>query len=444
MSVRSIEDLIDDRPEDGVFAVNRAVFTDQDLFDLKMKYIFERTWNFLGFEASVAKPHDFFTAWIGRVPVLVTRKADGTIGAFLNKCSHKGAKVCQDDQGSSRVFVCPYHSWSYDSSGKLVGIKEKAAGAYPESFKALDLGLDKLARVESYRGLIFGSVSPNVPSLEDHLGPMKFFVDIAMDQGPEGMEPIPGRSVYTYRANWKLQLENGLDAYHLTTTHSTFLEVMQRRRKGLGNVSANTLDFARTLSEVQTGLAFPNGHCAIVTEFGEGDRRPFIDMDEVRSRVPPERAEYVPLAYNTGIFPNMQLLQNTALAIRVFRPIAPDLTEMHYYCLGAIGESAKNRAMRLRAFEDFYNASGLATPDDSAVYEMCQEGFRAGGTSWVQGYSRGIAIMEKGAGAFGARSGVQADYATDGLLKTGTEVPLHAPYRQWAKMISAGLTESAA
>jgi phenylpropionate dioxygenase-like ring-hydroxylating dioxygenase large terminal subunit len=262
-----------------------------------------------------------------------------------------------------------------------------------------------------------------------------------MDQGPNGLEPIPGRSVYTFRGNWKLQMDNGLDSYHLTTAHSTFLDVMQRRRAGLGNVSANTLDFARTLSETQTSFSFPHGHCAIVTEFGEKDRRPFIDMAEIARRVPAERAKFVDLAYNTLMFPNMQLLQNTALAIRVFQPIAPDLTEMNYYCLGAIGEATAHRALRLRAFEDFYNASGLATPDDSTVYEMCQEGMSTGGRSWLQGYSRGTNLMVQGSGERAQRFGISADQTCTGTLKTGLEVPLHAPYRQWAKLISAGLAE---
>ncbi|MDB5582970.1 MAG: hypothetical protein JWR80_8146 [Bradyrhizobium sp.] len=442
MTSRLIENLVDDRVSDGVFAVNREIFTDQQLFDLEMTHIFEKTWNFLGFEATIAKPHDFFTTWIGRVSTLVTRKADGGIGGFLNKCPHKGARVCQDEQGSSRIFVCPYHAWSFDSAGKLVGIKENAAGAYTESFKALDHGLEQIARIESYRGLIFGSLSPDVPSLEDFLGSMKFFIDIAMDQGPQGMEPIPGRSVFSYRANWKMQLDNGLDSYHLTTAHHTFLDVMNRRRSGSGNVSANTLDFARTMSETQSGFTFPNGHCAIVTEFAAKDRRPFIDMDEIASRVPPERAQFVDLAYNTLVFPNMQLIQNTALAIRVFRPLAPDLTEMHYYCLGAIGESNQNRALRLRAFEDFYNASGLATPDDSAVYELCQEGMLAGGNPWLQGYMRGMATMEQGSGEHARKFGLETDQTSTGTLKTGVEMSLHAPYRQWARMMSAGLAEA--
>ena len=431
------EELVDDRPAEGVFRVHSRVFTDPEIFDLEMKLIFEKSWNFLGFESDLAKENDFFTAWIGRAPVLVTRAKDGQAYAFRNKCPHRGAVVCQEQQGNARLLVCPYHAWSFDSSGNSLGIKEKSAGTYPPVFDALNHGLQPIARIGSYRGLVFGSLSDEVGTLEDFLGPMKFFIDLAMDQGPGGLEPIPGRSVYTYRGNWKLQLDNGLDGYHLTTTHASFLGVMARRRTGEGNTSANSLDFAKNMDALQSAFSFPNGHCALVNELPAADRRPFIDMDEIASRVSQDRARWVDLNYNTLVFPNMQLIQNTALALRVIRPIAPDLTEMHYYCLGAIGESDEHRALRLRAFEDFYNASGLATPDDSAVYELCQEGLNAGGDGWLQGYMRGVGGIEAGSSERAAAFGIEAVESVTGMIKSGFETQLHSAYRQWAAMIAA-------
>lgn len=439
-----LEELIDDRPAEGIFRVHSRVFTDPEVFDLEMKLIFEKSWNFLGFKSDLQKENDFFTAWIGRSPILVTRGKDGVVRAFRNKCPHRGAMLCQEQQGNARMFICPYHAWSFDSSGKAMGIKEKTAGAYPSSFENLDHGLEPIAHIGIYRGLVFGSLSKEVGTLEDFLGPMTFFIDLAMDQGPQGLEPIPGRSVYTYRGNWKLQLDNGLDGYHLTTTHASFLGVMARRRSGEGNTSANSLDFAKNMEALQSAFSFPNGHCALVNELPPADRRPFIDMDEIASRVPPEKARWVDLNYNTLAFPNMQLIQNTALALRVIRPIAPDLTEMHYYCLGAVGESDEYRAMRLRAFEDFYNASGLATPDDSAVYELCQQGMTGGGEGWLQGYMRGIGNIEPGSSERAEAFGIEAVESVTGMIKSGFETQLHAAYRQWAAMMAAQPVDVAA
>src|SRR5258708_19907702 len=83
--------------------------------------------------------------------------------------------------------------------------------------------------------------------------------------------------------------------------------------------------------------------------------------------------------------------------MRVARPISVDLPEMVSYCLGAIGESKQQRSLRLREFEDFFNASGLATPDDSLMYERCQDGLtNAGGPAWLQGYARGMRDLKPG------------------------------------------------
>jgi phenylpropionate dioxygenase-like ring-hydroxylating dioxygenase large terminal subunit len=190
---------VDDRPGDGIFRVHRDVYADQALFELENRYIFERTWNFLGFDSQLPAAHDFITAHIGMAPILVTRGADMQVRAFLNICRHKGATLAACMQGNAKVHACPYHGWVFDSGGRNIYIKERDNGAYTAGFDAEDHDLRPLGRVESYKGLIFGSMSPDVPSLNDYLGDTRFFIDLAMDQDSQGMEVIPGRAVYTYR-----------------------------------------------------------------------------------------------------------------------------------------------------------------------------------------------------------------------------------------------------
>jgi benzoate/toluate 1,2-dioxygenase alpha subunit/2,4,5-trichlorophenoxyacetic acid oxygenase 1 len=106
----NLEDIhlyVDDRPEEQVFRVHKDVYSDPELFELEMKYIFERTWIFLGLESQIAKPHDFLTTHIGRTPVLLARDAKGKLGAFVNACRHKGATVCRTEQGNAKYHVCP-------------------------------------------------------------------------------------------------------------------------------------------------------------------------------------------------------------------------------------------------------------------------------------------------------------------------------------------------
>ena len=81
--------------------------------------------------------------------------------------------------------------------------------------------------------------------------------------------------------------------------------------------------------------------------------------------------------------------------IRVLRPISVNKTEVTIYCIAPIGESAESRARRIRQYEDFFNASGMATPDDLEEFRSCQAGYAGielewndmsrGAKHWVQG-----------------------------------------------------------
>jgi benzoate/toluate 1,2-dioxygenase subunit alpha len=440
MRVRDMSELVDDRPQDGVFRLHRDVFTDPGLFELELQYIFERCWCFLGIESQIAQPHDFVATDIGRTPVLLTRDGNGKIGAFLNACRHKGALVCPVEQGNARVHVCPYHGWSYASSGRNVGIKDHEAGAYLPAFEAEDHDLVPLPRLATYKGLIFGSLTADVPPLEDFLGDMKFFLDLAMEQGPHGMEFVPGRTTYTYRANWKLQLDNGVDGYHLTSTHQSFMQVQGRRRGGEGNLDARQFDWAKRKAQQGGMYGFPHGHSVIWFDQPELEKRPlYPSIAEVRERVGELRADWMLKLRNLSIFPAMQIAEGITLMLRTFRPLAVDRTEMRSYCLAPIGEAPDRRAWRLRQYEDFFNPGGLATPDDTIVYEDCQRGLASHGLPWLQGYARGMGTLQNGADETARRLGIRPAESGRGSYEGQAETPFHAPYREWARLMQAGM-----
>src|SRR5688572_13448251 len=86
MTSFALRELIDDRPEDGVFRVNRAMFRDPELFALEMKNVFEGGWVFIGMATQAENPNDFFTSFIGRVPIIVSRDAKGELKCLVNVC----------------------------------------------------------------------------------------------------------------------------------------------------------------------------------------------------------------------------------------------------------------------------------------------------------------------------------------------------------------------
>jgi benzoate/toluate 1,2-dioxygenase alpha subunit len=442
MDQEHVKLYVDDRPADRVFRVHRDVFADPQLFELEMKHIFERTWIFLALESQVAKANDYVTATIGRTPVLVTRDAQGRLGAFVNACRHKGATVARMESGNTKFHVCPYHGWAYDASGRNVDIKDRAAGAYAPAFDAENHDLIPIARLESYKGMVFGSLSADVPSLAEFLGELRFFIDVAMEQSPQGMEVIAGRSVYWYRGNWKLQLDNGVDPYHLTTTHVSFIDLQRRRRKGKGNVEARQFDWDAR-EKIGGGIYnFQNGHSAL-WRYHPGDeatKRPIYPViDDIAARVGQLRADWMLKPRTVIVFPNLQIADTVALMMRTFTPVSVDRTEMKSWCLAPIGEQPELRAQRLRQFEDFFNPAGLATPDDTVVYEDCQRGFRAQGLSWLQGYSRALAAVREGGDEVAKEIGVSPARSTPGPIEMCPETGLHSSYREWSRMLEAGL-----
>lgn len=440
MQLNDIRLYVDDRPEDGVFRVNSALFSSPELFELELKLVFGRTWNFLALESQLPKPNDFISTWIARTPVLVTRDVKGAVRAFLNVCRHKGATLSSTERGNRRYHVCPYHGWAYDASGKNVDIKDRKAGCYSADFDTANHDLVPLARVSSYKGLVFGSLSPDVPPLEDFLGEFRYFIDLAMEQGPHGMEFIPGRAVYTFDANWKLQMDNGVDQYHLTSTHTSFMDVQAKRRAGAGNQEARQFDWQKRFSQEGGMFQFENGHAAIWLNQPEVDKRPIYPaIGEIRQRLGDARADWMLKLRNTIVFPNMQIADSTSLLLRTFRPLAVDRTEMRVYCLAPIGEAVEQRAWRLRQFEDFFNPSGFATPDDTVVYEGCQRGLGVESFPLLQGYSRGMTATISGPNESARAAGFNPVATLTGPFDISTETCFHPAYREWVRLMQSGL-----
>ena len=443
----ALADLVDDRPQDGLFRVHRRAFTDQQVFELEMKYIFERTWSFLGLESQVRNADDFITNHIGRTPVIIARDAAGKVGAFLNACPHKGLQISRTENGNTRRWTCPYHGWIFDTSGKNVHVKDEAVGAYTEAWSQQDHNLIPLPRFAIHKGLMFGCLDANAPDLDQFLGGMKALIDLAAEQSPHGMEFIPGRIRYTYDANWKLQMDNGMDRYHLTSAHTSFMEVVERREAArTGNTAARAYDLKKRLVQEGGTWTFPHGHvCTWLTQ-SQPEKKPlYRQLDELKKRVGEVKAHWMLQNKGMTIFPNMQIADNTSLLIRTYRPLAVDKTEMRYWCMAPIGEDAETRAWRIRQFEDFFNVSGLATPDDTTCYEDTQAGFAAQGLDWLQGYQRGMAgTMLTGDAVPKHALGFTPLTQLDAPYNMQAEVGFHSTYREWRRLLQAGLDEERA
>jgi phenylpropionate dioxygenase-like ring-hydroxylating dioxygenase large terminal subunit len=440
LSLADIDALIDDRPQDGAFRISRAAVREEAIFDLEMRHIFESSWVFLGLSCQIPNPHDFFTTRIGRQPVIVSRDGAGVIRCVINSCRHRGAMVCHRAAGNAKRHTCQYHGWVYDSSGACVDVKDEKQGAYTDAFREEDHGLVQV-KLGDYRGFLFGSLNPDAPDIEDYLGDVRMMLDLIVDQSPDGLEVVPGVVRYTYDGNWKLQLENGTDPYHFTSTHPSYIQILGERGKQAASGGHTSIYQNFNQKSISRGaFCFPNGHAAIWGETPSSDARPiFSRLAEITQRLGEARAKWMLYTRNLSIFPNVQFAENAALQMRIWRPLSADKTEMTTFCLAPKGEDRAARAVRIRQYEEFFNPSGLATPDDTTAYEDCQAGNATPAISFHQGYARGMAAVRRGGDEHAAELGMNPSSSIVGAFEMGDETVFHETYRTWRSLLRHGL-----
>ncbi len=194
---------VEDRPGQGIFRVNRAIYTADEIFETEMARIFEHSWLYLCHESQVAEHGDYYATHIGRQPVFVIRRKDGAIGGFLNACAHRGAILTSRRRGRARTLACRFHGWCYDTEGRCIHITNELGG-FPDGGAKERHGLTPLPRIASYKGFVFASLDGEVGELEAHLGQAAPFIDLMAEQSPDGMEVVAGHQTYLIRGNWKL------------------------------------------------------------------------------------------------------------------------------------------------------------------------------------------------------------------------------------------------
>ena len=102
--------------------ISPTVLFDEELYREEQTKVFEKAWLVVGHEDMLRKPGDYVTNYMGEVPVVVSRDMEGELHVLVNRCVHRGNEVCLFDRGNARAFTCSYHGWTYEISGKLIGV----------------------------------------------------------------------------------------------------------------------------------------------------------------------------------------------------------------------------------------------------------------------------------------------------------------------------------
>ncbi|EON93182.1 large subunit of terminal oxygenase component of anthranilate 1,2-dioxygenase [Marinobacter lipolyticus SM19] len=439
-----IESWVDFRPEENVFKVARDMFTDRELFDLEMELIFEKTWIFACHESQIPNPNDFFTMQAGRQPMIISRDSKGELHALVNACQHRGATLTRVCRGNQSTFTCPFHAWCYKSDGRLV--KVKAPSEYPEDFDKSSRGLRK-ALISCYKGFVFINLDvESEQSLEDYLGDARIGLDMMVAQSETGeLEVLPGSSSYTYDGNWKLQNENGLDGYHVSTVHYNYVATVQHRQQleaENNNTGKKVLDYSKLGAgdkETDDGwFAFENGHTILFSDMPNPEVRPGYAsvMPRLIEEHGEERAQWMMHRLrNLNLYPSLFFMDQISSQLRIVRPVAWNKTEVHSFCLGVKGESDADRENRIRQFEDFFNVSGMGTPDDLVEFREAQRGFEGRRAKWND-ISRGCEKWTREPTANTEALGIRPALTGTEFTHEGLYVNQHS---NWQRYLLAGL-----
>lgn len=194
------------------------IYTSEEIFELEKEKIFKKDWLAVARVEEIEKPGDYMTFDIVGEPIIVARNTDGEINAFYNVCVHRGTEVAAGN-GNLKTFSCPYHAWTYDLSGQLVG------AAYMDDVKGFDLDECRLKPILSgvWQGWVFVNFDSGAEPLEN------FVAEYGAEFGHYQQEKfrLNRRLETTLDCNWKLVHENFVDIYHFLTLHADTLSNWQ-------------------------------------------------------------------------------------------------------------------------------------------------------------------------------------------------------------------------
>jgi choline monooxygenase len=198
------------RPANAAVGLPPQIYTDPEIFRLEEERIFAHEWLCAGLAAEIPNPGDYLTFAIGTQPIIVLRGADGAIRGLSNVCRHRMSRLVQG-RGSARVFACPYHAWTYDLTGKLIGAPHMTRS---EGFDKKKICLPEI-RTEVWEGWIYVTLDPAIDSVVAKLRPLQAIV---APYRMAGYLPFVTQD-HLWDTNWKLLTENFMEGYHLPVAH---------------------------------------------------------------------------------------------------------------------------------------------------------------------------------------------------------------------------------
>ena len=352
-------------------------------FDLELEKIFGSAWIYVGHESQVKNAGDLLRhaesarsrcSWCAMPRA---RCNCCTISAPIaarsswprRRGSHIGVSLLL-----SRLDLSP--RWPPQSGAA-------AAWTIPPHFDAKESRVRACAalpRVASYRGFVFGSLAADGPSLTDYLGYMTTSFDDMVDRAPDGeLEVAGGMFKHTYKANWKLYLENLCDAAHPLFTHQSSIDAASQQSDdvhsdGSGEIAIRQMrqnGAPYSFWEANVGIwTYPNGHsflgdyhddAKLVAALNDPGFRDYIAAMEARQGKERTKKILELRRWNSNVYPNLSFMSQFG-QLRVVHPVSVNETVVHTYCFRLRGAPARMFENAI-SFANIVNGTGLAGAD---------------------------------------------------------------------------------
>ncbi len=197
-------------PVEQAVSADPRLYRDEDIAAHEADAIFRQDWVCPGLAAEIPNPGDYITFSIAGDPVFSIRDKSGEIKTFSNVCRHRMMQLL-DGKGCTSRVVCPYHAWTYDLSGQLIGAGHMEC---TEGFNKKSICLPEI-RTEIWNGWIYVTLNADAAPVAKSLAPLHEVVD---RYGMENYVPVVSEE-HVWNTNWKLLTENFMEGYHLPVAH---------------------------------------------------------------------------------------------------------------------------------------------------------------------------------------------------------------------------------
>ena len=201
-------------------------YQSQAVFDAEATHVFRAGWMLIGRVDQAAAPGDFLCIDLLGESLVMVRDHDRQLRILSRICRHRWMDVCGGERdGNCKVFVCPYHAWTYELDGRLRRATEmhRTPNFDPDEIRL------PVVRHEVWQGFVFVNLDGQADTLAPRLAPLD---EAIAEYGLESWVTVRSLDFGEQPWDWKVMMDNG-EVYHHVALHRETVEPRSPGRLGI-------------------------------------------------------------------------------------------------------------------------------------------------------------------------------------------------------------------